>query len=176
MMSGLVPTTVTRGAIAWCALLLVVLISPLAACADSAATATPAPTPMLTSPTAPAPSPTPGPAVCQIAWLKASSAEIKPGEEIVITAKVINTGDAEGTYTAELGIDNITEVVKEVTLPAGGTQIVRFLVSRVAPGAYKVTLGELSGQFVVTEPVILPEPDNPEPTVPNNSSVPPCCR
>ncbi|MCK4579914.1 MAG: hypothetical protein KAU10_01095, partial [Dehalococcoidia bacterium] len=60
-------------------------------------------------------------ASCHLAELVISPAEVNPGEEVAISARVTNTGGAEGSYTAELRIDNVVELAKEVTVAAGGT-------------------------------------------------------
>ena len=97
-----------------------------------------------------------------LAELVVSPAEVNPGEEVAISARVTNTGGAEGSYTAELRIDNVVELAKEVTVPAGGTTTLSFYRYSGIPGTYGVTLGELTGQFIVVEPA-------PERTVPR------CC-
>ena len=97
-----------------------------------------------------------------LAELVVSPAEANPGEEVAISARVTNTGSAEGSYAAELRIDNVVELAKEVTVPAGGTTTLSFYRYSGIPGTYGVTLGELTGQFIVVEPA-------PERTVPR------CC-
>jgi len=97
-----------------------------------------------------------------IAELVISPAEVNSGEEVAISARVTNTGGAEGSYTAELRIDNVVELAKEVTVAAGGTTTLSFYRYSGIPGTYGVTLGELTGQFIVVEPA-------PERTVPR------CC-
>jgi len=87
-----------------------------------------------------------------LAELVVSPAEVNPGEEVAISARVTNTGGAEGSYTAELRIDNVVELAKEVTVPAGGTTTLSFHRYSGIPGTYGVTLGELTGQFIVVEP------------------------
>jgi hypothetical protein len=100
-----------------------------------------------------------------LAELAISPAEANPGEEVAISARVTNTGGAEGSYSAELRIDNIVELVKEVTLPAGGATTLSFYRYSSIPGTYGVTLGELTGQFTVVETcdVTNPEPERPAP-------------
>jgi len=136
----------------------------LIAVACSSPTSTPTPALMPTPATAQArPS---APTDFQIAELVIDQAEVTSGEKVFITASVINTSDADGAYIAELGINDITEAVQEVTVPAGGIEIVRFSVSRDILGTYELTLGELTRQFVVTESPTPTQADNPEPTTP----------
>ena len=137
-MSGLAPTTVTRRIVAACVLLLLGLGSFLVACAG--------------------PTSTPAPADLQIAELAIDPAEVNPGEDVVITAKVTNSGGATGIYPVQLGINGTAALLKNVTVPPGATQTLRFLVSKDIPGTYRVTFGELAGQFVVAESVELTQP------------------
>ena len=103
-----------------------------------------------------------------LAELVISPAEVNPGEEVAISARVTNTGGAEGSYTAELRIDNIVELAKEVTVPAGGTTTLSFYRYSGIPGTYGVTLGVLTGQFIVVEPTDVTQPAP-------KRSVPRCC-
>jgi hypothetical protein len=86
-----------------------------------------------------------------------SELEIKPGEvnvceNAVITAKLANTGGSQGSYTAELKIDGITNQTEKLIISAGTDYMLVFKISKGLPGTYKVALGDLSGQFTVKEP------------------------
>jgi hypothetical protein len=162
----------------WLGMLLVlVLILPLLACAVPTSTATPIPTPSpAQTPTPPATAPTPTPptpAAFQIADLLIVPAEVNPGDEVVISAKVTNIGGVDGVYDAELMINDIAEAVTKVTVATDETRIVSFSMSKETPGAYEVAFGELAGQFVVAEPVAT-QPNNPN--IAPAPTVPPCCR
>lgn len=93
------------------------------------------------------------PAAFQLSGLSISPAEVVGREEVVITAEVINVGGVDGTYEAELKINNVAELSDKVMIPAGGTQTLTFVVFKGTPGTYEVALGGLAGQFVVSEPV-----------------------
>jgi len=108
--------------------------------------------------------PPPAPAAFQVAELAISPDEVTPREKVTITAKVTNTGGTEGSYTAELKINDVTEATSKVTVAAGASQLLSFVVSKDTPGTYRVTWGELTGEFVVVKPVP-PEPASPEPIV-----------
>lgn len=148
--SALVSAAVRRRVVLLGVSLPLVLTLSLVACAG----------PMPASVTVPVPTPTPLPkptkvptsAPFQVIGLVVSPAEVKPGEAVVITADLTNTGDAEDSYTLELRINDTAVLVTEVTVPAGETGKLRFLDREEAPGTYVVSLGELSGQFVVVEP------------------------
>jgi len=101
----------------------------------------------------------PASAAFQITELAINPARVNPGENVTITAKVTNTGDTEDNYTAGLRINNVTEASsptfygsKEIIIAAGASQPLSFVVSRDTPGTYKVTWGELTGEFVVVKP------------------------
>jgi len=78
--------------------------------------------------------------------------EINPGQELIITATVTNTGDIEGSYMAELKINDTTQETMQVIVDAGETQALSFLVSKDTPGIYEVAIGGLNGQFEVLKP------------------------
>ena len=86
-----------------------------------------------------------------------SNLEIKPGEvdigkDVVITAQITNVGGSQGSYTAELKIDGITNQTEKLIISAGSDYMLVFKISKGLPGTYKVALGDLSGQFTVKEP------------------------
>jgi len=155
------PTTETWRIVGLCILLLLITTSSLVACSGPTCTLTPALTPP------------PAPAAFQTAGLSINPAELNPGQELSITAVVTNTGDIEGSYVAELKTNDTTEQAMELIVVAGETQTLSFLVSKDTPGIYEVTLGELTGQFEVVEPVTLPQPSNPKIAGPTK---PRCCR
>ena len=132
------------------AIVLIMALLSFAACAGTAAPdPTPAPAPTQTTPSIPAPSP----AAFQIDDLTINPVEINPGEEAIIMVRVSNTGGTDGLYTARLGVNSIAEEAKKVVIPAGKNQTITFPVVKNIPGTYEVTCGNLSGQFVVVEPV-----------------------
>ena len=148
--SALVSAAVRRRVVLLGVSLSLVLTLSLVACAG----------PMPASVTVPVPTPTPLPKPTkvptltpfQVTGLVVSPAAVKSGEAVVITADLTNTGDAGDSYTLELRINDTAVLETEVTLPAGETREVRFSGREEAPGTYVVSLGELSGQFVVVEP------------------------
>ena len=135
--------------------LLFSLIGIFVACAGPDSMLEPPPTPssaLTPTPTQEQPSVLAG---LQLTDLAIDPAEINPGEEVLVTATITNVSDAEKSYSAELSINDATEAVKEVVLPAGGTELLSFSVSKDITGNYRVILGDLSGQFVVIKPVDL---------------------
>lgn len=168
--SGSVLTKVRQRIIASCVLLLLVLTLSLVACAGP--TSAPASTPT------PEPNPTPSrtPAVFQVTQLTVNPPEVNPGVDVIITAKVTNTGQTDGDYTAELRIESVNTASlpaffysEKVTIAAGASQLVSVLACRSKPGIYKVIWGELTGEFTVVRPT---EPSSPKITAPNPSTAP----
>jgi hypothetical protein len=103
----------------------------------------------------------PLPAFFQISELGIVPTVANFGEKIIITARVANTGGAEGSYTAELKIDDCTVQTEKWTMAAGTKATLSFRVCTDLPGTYTVTLGELTGKFTVIEPVQPIPPNNP---------------
>jgi len=109
----------------------------------------------------------------KIAELAINPAEVNPGVQVIITAKVTNTGNTGDDYIAEVRIDDVTKASlpaffysEKVTIAAGASQLVIIVASRDTPGIYKVTLGELTGELVVVKP----EEPTPAPTPPKTSA------
>jgi hypothetical protein len=101
-----------------------------------------------TAPTASSPTP----AAFSVSNLRIEPSETKAGEKATVSAEVKNTGGNEGSYTAELKVNGVTEDSQNLTIPSGTSVGVTFSVSKDTPGAYAVALGDLTGQFVVTGP------------------------
>ena len=96
--------------------------------------------------------PPPPPAVFEIVNLTIDPVEVEPGQEVTISAEVSNTGGTEGSYTAELKVDGVIEATKEVTVAAGASQVLVFIISRDTPGTYIVSWDKLSAEFIVAKP------------------------
>ncbi len=93
------------------------------------------------------------PSVFQVSGLSIDPAEVVTGQALLITAEVMNSGETDGIYEAELMINNVSEVSYKMAIPARETQKLFFLASKDVPGTYEVVLDGLTGQFIVTEPV-----------------------
>jgi uncharacterized membrane protein len=98
--------------------------------------------------------------------LEVNPIKVDSGEKVVITAKIANVGGTQGSYTAELKIDDCTVQTEKVTVAAGADSILNFGICADLPGTYTVTLGELSGIFMVAVPIQPIPPSNPSSTPP----------
>jgi hypothetical protein len=89
----------------------------------------------------------------QLSDLSVNPAVVAVRDVEVITAEVTNGTSIDGTYDAELKINDVTETSYKVLVPAGKTQTLIFMLFKDAPGTYKVSLGQLVSQFVVDESI-----------------------
>ncbi|MCX6009780.1 MAG: hypothetical protein NTW48_07100 [Chloroflexi bacterium] len=84
--------------------------------------------------------------------LESNPTEVSTGDNVIVTAKIANVGGTQGSYTAELKVDGVTNQTEKIIIPAGTDYMLVFKVSRDLPGTYTVALGDLTCQFVVKEP------------------------
>jgi len=98
------------------------------------------------------------PAAFAASDLTVTPAEVNVGESVAISATVTNTGDLESSYEATLSINGVVVATEEVTLAGKASQEVTFTTAQSVPESYQVTIGELSGIFVVVKPVPTPTP------------------
>ena len=103
-----------------------------------------------TTPTVPPPTP----AAFTISNLIIEPSGVKAGEEVKVSVEVSNTGSSEGSYTAEMQVNGVTESSQNLSIPAGASLDATFNVMKDIPGTYQVRIADLSGQFVVTEAVV----------------------
>jgi hypothetical protein len=83
--------------------------------------------------------------------IESDSGSIGPGDEVVVTAKVTNTGNTAGTYAAVLTVDGSIEARADVDLAVGQSEIVRFRIPAGSPGDHDVRLGEDVANLHVTD-------------------------
>ncbi len=93
---------------------------------------------------------TPPPAEFTITSLDLSSEQVKPGQEVIASVNVTNTGGSEGSYTLNLTINGEVEQTRTVTLAPQATETVAFNITKEEPGSYSISIGGLTGEFTVT--------------------------
>lgn len=93
----------------------------------------------------------PSPADFRLSNLEINPSEVNVGGSVVITATIENIGGSQGSYTAELKIDGVTNKTEQLIMSAGTDYMLVYKISKDLAGTHKVTLGDLSGQFVVKE-------------------------
>ena len=72
---------------------------------------------------------------------------VRTGEEVTVTADVLNRGSLEGKYSVILKLNGHTRVSKEVALVPGQSKQVVFALSGIQPGHYTVTVNGYYGEF-----------------------------
>jgi len=102
----------------------------------------------------------PSPASFTISDLSVTPSEVKPSEEVTISAVVTNAGGCDGNCVVCLKIDGIEEAKKEVTVGAGKSETVTFIIAKDTKGSYTASIDDKTGQFTV----IVPQPSLPKPT------------
>jgi S-layer protein (TIGR01567 family) len=83
--------------------------------------------------------------------LEISPEEIKQGQEATITANVINTGTAEGSYNVTLSIDGEVVDSQTISLSIGNSTTVEFTHEEDEIGTYEVQVGDLTTTYEVFE-------------------------
>lgn len=92
------------------------------------------------------------PAEFKVSDLTITPSEAEEAEPILISANITNVGDLEGTYDANLTINNVLTQNQTVVVPGNNTSvIVEFTVIEETIGNYTVKLGGLTGSFKIKE-------------------------
>jgi len=92
---------------------------------------------------------TPTPAKFTITTLDVTPEQVKLGEPLTITARVINVGGSEGSYTLNFTINGEVEQTRTVTLAPLASDTVIFTVTKEEPGTYIVSVDGLTKEFIV---------------------------
>ena len=93
------------------------------------------------------------PAILKLSDLKVNMEQAAIGEEVVVTAIVSNTGGSPGDYIAELKINDTADQSEKLKLPPGVNYNLAFKITKNEPGTYAVSIGDLTGKFIVQEPI-----------------------
>lgn len=81
-----------------------------------------------------------------------STSRADPGENIIVSAEVVNTGKADGSARMTLYVNGQEESSQGVTVKSGSSTPVTFAVSRNEPGTYSVYVGGIqAGSFTVDQ-------------------------
>jgi hypothetical protein len=93
------------------------------------------------------------PAEFQVTELLINPSLVLADEIVGISVKVTNVGEASGSYTVNLKIDDSIIETRDVTLSGGATEVVKFEVTETNPGTHTVEIDNQSGSFTVEAPV-----------------------
>jgi len=97
------------------------------------------------------------PAEFQVTELVVDPSSVLADEIVDISVKVTNVGEASGSYTVNLKIDDVIIETRDVTLSGGATEVVKFEVTETNPGAHTVEIDGQFGSFTVEAPVAASE-------------------
>jgi len=100
----------------------------------------------------------PTPANFSVTSLDLSSAQVEPGQEVLVTVNVTNIGGCEGSYTLNLTINGAVEQTKTVTLAPSASDTVTFTVTKEQPGSYTISVDGLTKEFSVAAPIVAAPP------------------
>lgn len=79
-----------------------------------------------------------------------STSRAAPGERVIVSADVVNSGKADGSARVTLYVNGQEESNQGITVKSGSSTPVTFSVSRVEPGTYNVSVGGAqAGGFTV---------------------------
>jgi len=97
------------------------------------------------------------PAEFQVTELLINPSSVLADEIVDISVKVTNVGEASGSYSVNLKIDDVIIEIRDVTLSGGATEVVKFEVTETNPGTHTVEVNDQSGSFTVEAPVTASE-------------------
>jgi len=119
----------------------------------------------------------PVPASFSLSELNINVEEATPGEEIVVTTRISNTGGSDGTYIVELSVNGTVEQSDKVVIPQGVNYNCVFKLAKNDPGIYTVSVGNLNGKFTVVTPIETIQVTTPAPNTPKRYTQRPssCC-
>ena len=100
----------------------------------------------------------PVPAAFIVSDLMVTPTDVEVGDQVTISVKVTNVGEAEGSYEVPLEIDGVVEETQTVVLAGRESYTVEFGVVREDTGTHSIKVSELISEFKVTNPPPAPIP------------------
>jgi hypothetical protein len=97
------------------------------------------------------------PAEFQVTELTVNPPSVMVDEAVEISVKVTNVGEASGSYTVDLKIDDAIRETEDVALSGGATKTVEFEVTEADAGTYNVEVDGLTESFTVESPIVVSE-------------------
>jgi PKD repeat protein/pectin methylesterase-like acyl-CoA thioesterase len=95
---------------------------------------------------------TPEPAKLGVSYLHIDPLQVLPGQEVMVSANVCNSGEERGARTVSFMVNGEAVESQSVSVSGGACQQVTFTVARAVPGAYQVAIDGMAGQFSVVAP------------------------
>ena len=93
--------------------------------------------------------PTLKPASFIVSELTSPKDPVVAGQTAQVSAKITNSGEINGTYTASLGINSAEYKKQDLSLAPNESKIVTFVVVETRAGTYKLQIGDAIGSLVV---------------------------
>jgi hypothetical protein len=94
----------------------------------------------------------PDPAVMGMSYLRVDPLQVLPGQQVVISANVCNSGEERGSLTATLMVNGSPEQSQSIGVSGGSCKQVVFTTAKAVPGTYEVSINGMQGQFSVLAP------------------------
>jgi len=98
----------------------------------------------------------PEPAKFEVSNLHISPPQVQLSQAVTISITVANTGDKSGDYNLELKVDGKVESTTQVTVAAGESQLVNFILTGDTAGKHQVEIAGLVGEFEVIKSAVPP--------------------
>jgi len=92
------------------------------------------------------------PADLAASYLLIDPLQVLPGQQVIVSANICNSGGQAGSRTATLTVNGAVEQSQSVTVSPGACQQVAFSFARTVPGTYDVSINGMQGQFTVLAP------------------------
>jgi len=86
--------------------------------------------------------------------LTISPAQALEGNSVLVSVDITNSGEAKGDFNAKLKMDKALAVMKSVSMAAGQTATISFILDTPAAGTHDVELNGLTGTFSVLTPPV----------------------
>ncbi len=80
----------------------------------------------------------------EVSQLTITPSQVATGEDFTVSAEIINVGDADGIYTATLTVNNIERATRDITVAAGMTETVSFVLTEESSGSYNIALNDMT--------------------------------
>ena len=93
----------------------------------------------------------PAPAEFTLSNLSISPSNPEVGETITISLDIANSGGSQGTYAAFLEVNGIETATKDITLDAGESRDVSFVITTESSGTYNIEIDGLKDTLQVAE-------------------------
>jgi len=90
----------------------------------------------------------------EVSNLTISPTQALEGNSVLVSVDITNSGEAKGDFTAKLKMDNALTVTKSVSMAAGQTKTISFILDTPDPGSHDVELNDLTGTFKVLTPPV----------------------